>query len=207
MRVIAGKYKGRKLYAPEGYDIRPTSDKVKEAVFSMLGPYIEGAEVIDLFAGTGSMGIEALSRGAASCLFCDVSPKSIALIKSNLKTVGTGQEAIVFAGDFRRVLQHIEGSGANVRHRNSAISEDPPEDSAEDFREGRKRRIIFADPPYDSEYYDVLMQTVHRCGIITECDLIILESDTHVPPGDYAGFEKIKSKKYGRTGIDIYSKK
>ena len=88
MRVITGDYKGRKLETPEGWDIRPTSDKVKESIFNILMNDTYGAVFCDLFSGTGSLGIEALSRGAERCYFCDSSRESIRLTIHNLKHVG-----------------------------------------------------------------------------------------------------------------------
>jgi 16S rRNA (guanine(966)-N(2))-methyltransferase RsmD len=84
MRIIAGDYKGRRLETPEGYDVRPTTDKVKEALFSIISPYIGGGVVVDLFSGTGNLGLEALSRGAEKCYFCDNSRMSIGIIKRNI---------------------------------------------------------------------------------------------------------------------------
>jgi 16S rRNA (guanine(966)-N(2))-methyltransferase RsmD len=88
MRVITGTARGRKLKTPENYDIRPTTDNVKEAVFNIIQFDIEGRRVLDLFAGTGQMGIEALSRGAKSCVFVDESRQAAQLVKENLKTCG-----------------------------------------------------------------------------------------------------------------------
>ena len=88
MRVISGKSKGRKLKEPSDYAIRPTTDMVKESVFNIIQFDIEGRRVLDLFAGTGQLGIECLSRGASECTFVDMSAEAIALVKSNLKTCG-----------------------------------------------------------------------------------------------------------------------
>ena len=85
MRVIAGTAKGHKLFAPVGLDVRPTLDRVKESVFSMLYPYLSNASVLDLFAGTGALGIEALSRGASRCTFVDLNRKSLDTVKINLE--------------------------------------------------------------------------------------------------------------------------
>ena len=84
MRIITGKYKGRKLYTPKDRHVRPTSDRVKEAIFSMLGEAIMDNRVLDLFAGTGSLGLESLSRGASHCVFVDNNRESIQLIKDNI---------------------------------------------------------------------------------------------------------------------------
>ena len=85
MRIITGEYRGRKLETPIGYDVRPTTDKVKEAIFNLLQNDIYGAVCVDLFAGTGSLGLEALSRGAEKCYFCDNARASLNLIKTNVK--------------------------------------------------------------------------------------------------------------------------
>ncbi len=88
MRVVAGLYRGRRLVAPAGDATRPTSDRVREALFSVLGPSIEGARVLDLFAGSGALGIEALSRGAAAAVFVDRAPAAIKAVRANLEALG-----------------------------------------------------------------------------------------------------------------------
>ena len=98
MRVITGKYKGRKLNTPSDYDIRPTSDKAKEALFSIIANEVYGSNVLDLFAGTGSLGIEALSRGAQYCVFCDNSRKSLSLVKENLEHCRVEENTRLMAG-------------------------------------------------------------------------------------------------------------
>lgn len=92
MRVVAGIYGGRKLTAPAGSETRPTSDRVREALFSVLGPSVEGARVLDLFAGSGALGIEALSRGAANAVFVDRSHKATQSVRANLKALGIEAE-------------------------------------------------------------------------------------------------------------------
>lgn len=180
VRVIAGIYRGRKLYSPAGDAIRPTADKVKGAVFSMLGEAVVGAEIIDLFAGTGALGIEALSRGASRCLFCDVSPQSLALVKRNLDAIGVGNAEIV-RGDFKRALMRIGCAGST-------------------------RRILFADPPYSAGYYDEIMQIVIGCDIINEGGFVVFERSADNPSADYESFEKLRARKYGKTGIDLYER-
>ncbi|MFR6258344.1 MAG: RsmD family RNA methyltransferase, partial [Anaerovoracaceae bacterium] len=104
MRVISGEYKGRKLAAPADYSIRPTTDKVKEALFSILADRIWGSKVLDLFSGTGNLGIEALSRGAGECVFADNSRESIKLIKENVNHCKAASGASIVAGDYKKVL-------------------------------------------------------------------------------------------------------
>ena len=88
MRIVAGSFKGRRLVAPPGSATRPTSDRVREALFSVLGPWVQGARVLDLFAGSGALGLEALSRGAATAVFVDRSQRAIAAIRTNLEALG-----------------------------------------------------------------------------------------------------------------------
>ena len=121
MRVIAGTYGGRRLQAPPGTDTRPTSDRVREALFSILGDRVEGARVLDLFAGSGALGIEALSRGAAEATFVDRAPAAIRAIGANLEALGA--DALVVRAEARRFL-----GGAS--------------------RSGRSYDLVFLDPPY-----------------------------------------------------------
>ena len=105
MRVITGSARGRRLITLEGNDVRPTTDKVKEALFSIVQFELEGRRVLDLFAGSGQLGIEALSRGADSCVFVDASKKAIEVVKQNLAATGLARKASVIHGDALRYLQ------------------------------------------------------------------------------------------------------
>ena len=107
MRVITGKYRGRKLNTPQDYDIRPTSDKAKEALFSILANQLYDSRILDVFAGTGSLGIEALSRGASYCLFADASGKSLKLVKENLEHCKVEEKTRVAAGDYKKILKNL----------------------------------------------------------------------------------------------------
>ena len=121
MRVVAGLYGGRRLVAPAGSATRPTSDRVREALFSVLGNSVQGARVLDLYAGSGALGIEALSRGAASAVFVDQAPKAIAAIRANLEALGI--EAPVHRMQARAALR-------------------PPPTAASAYD------LVFLDPPY-----------------------------------------------------------
>jgi 16S rRNA (guanine(966)-N(2))-methyltransferase RsmD len=121
MRVIAGRYGGRRLQAPRGADTRPTADRVREALFAVLGERVQGARVLDLFAGSGALGIEALSRGAAEATFVESSPAALKALRANLDALGAS--AAIQRGDVRRFL--------------GAAS-----------RAGRQYDLVFLDPPY-----------------------------------------------------------
>ena len=108
MRVVAGRFKGRTLHAPRGRSTRPTSDKVREALFSVLGD-VDGLRVLDLFAGSGALGIEALSRGAADATFVDDDERAAAAIRRNVEAVGAGEEATVRRRDALAYLEAHEG--------------------------------------------------------------------------------------------------
>jgi 16S rRNA (guanine966-N2)-methyltransferase len=121
MRVVAGRYGGRRLVAPPGTATRPTSDRVREALFSVLGAAVQGARVLDLYAGSGALGIEALSRGAASAVFVDRSPRAVAAIRANLEAL------------------HIEAEVRRMEAR-AALRTAPAHADAYD--------LVFLDPPY-----------------------------------------------------------
>ncbi|MGV9064899.1 16S rRNA (guanine(966)-N(2))-methyltransferase RsmD [Clostridioides difficile] len=104
MRVISGKARGLKLNTPKNEDVRPTTDRVKESLFNMINSYIMESEVLDLFAGTGSLGIECLSRGAKSCTFVDISKESIDIVKSNVKKARVESESIILNLDFKTAI-------------------------------------------------------------------------------------------------------
>lgn len=136
MRVVAGVAGGRRLQAPPGRKVRPTSERVREALFNALGSLgeVEGAVVVDLFAGTGALGIEALSRGAASAVFVDADPRAISVVKENLVATGLADRARVVQSD---VLRFLAGA--------------PPEVTYD---------IAFADPPYAFEDWPALLAVV-----------------------------------------------
>jgi 16S rRNA (guanine966-N2)-methyltransferase len=133
MRVIAGKFRSRTLRSLKGRELRPTSDRLRETLFNILGPTMQGAVFIDLYAGTGAVGIEALSRGARSAYFVEHHAPAVALIRQNLDSLGIGKEAEILGVDALRGLERLEACHVHA-----------------DF--------IFLDPPYaaDEEYEKVL---------------------------------------------------
>lgn len=177
MRVITGKYKGRKLNSPENYAIRPTSDKAKEALFSILTAEIYGASVLDLFAGTGSLGIEALSRGAEYCVFADASRASLNLIKSNLEHCKVEEETRVLAGDYRKVLANLN----------------------EPFD------IILLDPPYGKGLIPDAIRLISEGDLLKEGGVIIAEHRKEEDlPETIGKYQKEKDRRYGIVKLSIY---
>ena len=186
MRVIAGKYKGRKLNSPDDSSVRPTTDKAKEALFSILTNEIYGARVLDLFAGTGGLGIEALSRGASYCLFADSSRRSLDLIRSNLAHCAVEEETRVAAGDYAKVLKNL------ARRIEDGLEE--PFD------------IILLDPPYDAGYLNKAFRLIAEGGILAEDGLIVAEHRKHEElPEVLYGFTRTKERRYGVVKLSIYT--
>lgn len=177
MRVITGLARGRKLVALEGLDTRPTSDKVKEAEFSMIQFEIEGRNVLDLFAGSGQLGIEALSRGAKHATLVDANPEAVKIIRENLVRTGLSDKASVAAGDAEQFLTHTK-----------AVFD-----------------IVFIDPPYSKGFIDkVLPLTVPH---VSEHGVIICEAARIDEVPDSAGdFKLVRQNNYGKTQLAVYRK-
>lgn len=180
MRVIAGTWRGRRLIAPPGDHTRPTADRVREAVFSMLGPLDEDLRVLDLFAGSGAMGLEALSRGAAFALFCDEDRRAAAAIQQNLDALGAGSElARVVRGDARSVLREA---------RRSADTYD----------------LVFLDPPYQlaEELGTALQDDV--AAVLAAGGRVVTESGRRAPM-TLDRLPLSKERRYGTTLIRIHT--
>ena len=176
MRVISGIAKGRKLKTPQGMNVRPTADSVKEAVFNIIRDDIMGRRVLDLFAGSGQLGIEALSRGAREAVFVDVSTNSIKLVHDNLKLCG-------FAGETVK------------------------EDAVSYLQHAAQFDLIFIDPPYDSDYYEKVLEEIKLFHILTDGGIIIVETRKNkiLPAMDYP-LRLIKEYEYGSVKISKFSK-
>ena len=186
MRVITGQYRGRKLNTPENYDIRPTTDKAKEALFSILTDRIYGSRVLDLFAGTGSLGIEALSRGAEYCVFADSSAKSLSLIKENLEHCEVKEENRVLAGDYKKTLKKL----------------------ADRIKDGQEKTfdIIFLDPPYNKELLDDAFRLIKEGGLLSPDGVVVAEHRREeILPEELYGFSKNKERRYGVVILSLYN--
>lgn len=147
MRVISGEAKGRKLITPDGLDVRPTLDRVKESVFSSLYPYLKDANVLDLFSGSGSLGIEALSRGAKHCDFVDSSKVSIDVTRKNLEFTKLNYKSTVYLSDFKAHITKTKD----------------------------KYTLVLLDPPYSKGFEDIAMELLP--DVTEEGAIVMLETE------------------------------
>lgn len=175
MRVIAGEAGGRKLKSGQGTKARPTTDMVKEALFNTLGNRVIDATCLDLFAGFGGVGIEALSRGATKVVFVEQDPKHVAMIKENLVLTKLNERAQVVRGDVIKVLATLHGSFD----------------------------VIYIDPPYESGLYESTMELVLGKSLLHSNGVLILEHNKALIPQIPEAFEILRSKTYGETGLTI----
>lgn len=180
MRVISGTAKGLLLKSVAGRGTRPTTDKVKEALFNMIGPYFSGDKVLDLFAGTGGLGIEALSRGAGQAIFIDRNPKAIEVIKHNIQTTNVMDRSEVYCSDAKRALKVMTKQGLSFK-------------------------LIFLDPPYRLDNADVLLADMWNNGLIAKDAIIIVEHDSKYKyPNKIQSLYAWKTAGYGEVGIIVY---
>ena len=178
MRVISGVARGRKLKEPLGEKIRPTSDKVKESIFNIIQFDIEGRRVLDLFAGTGQFGIEALSRGARSVVFVDSASEAVKLVKENLSMTGFSDVASVYGRDALRFLESDE-----------------------------KFDLIFVDPPYDTKLAEQAVQKIAQFDKLNFNGIIIceLKADSQ-SPAVAPPYSLQKEYKYGSVKVLRYTR-
>lgn len=174
MRIISGKFKGKKLKEFDGLSVRPTSDRAREALFNILSFDVVESSFLDLFAGTGAIGIEALSRGAKTVEFIDNSPKSAQIIKFNLQSVRQNIEPKIM--DAKRYLE-----STNLKF---------------DF--------IFLDPPYNLSEEEELFLIIKNRSVLSENGVIIYEHKSDKPSKEISGFTLFDTRKYGIATFDFY---
>lgn len=178
MRIIGGKYRSRVLAEFKGDNVRPTSDRAREALFNMLSLKIFGARVLDLFSGSGALGIESLSRGAKEVVFNDVSRDSIAILKKNLtmlKIPVHGEEVKVYNMDYLTCLGQLGG----------------------------QFDLIFLDPPYHLEFGEKALAKIVEKGLLRETGVVMYERDRPFE-GEIAGLEKYDERKYGKAYLTFF---
>ena len=180
MRVISGKVRGLKLDTPKNLDVRPTTDRVKESLFNIINPYIRESNILDLFAGTGSLGIECLSRGAKNCIFVDKSKESIGIVKSNIKKARVENESTILNIDFKDAVKRLSV-------------------------QKQKFDVIFMDPPYYENMFIDCLKSIDELSLLKEDGLVVVEHDTNDLFDDNIGrLYKSREKKYGNTTITFY---
>lgn len=181
MRIITGAAKGTKLLTPEGEHTRPTSERAKEALFSMIQFDIDGRRVLDLFAGSGQLGLEALSRGAACCTFVDASAEAMDVVKKNIDKTHYREKSKTLISDYRSYLRKASGRLAFD--------------------------LIFLDPPYASDALEDALRRLARTGLMAQGSLLICESENGkiLTRAAYLSekYRALKCGGYGRVHIDI----
>ena len=179
MRVITGKARGVVLKTPEGMETRPTSDRVKEALFSVIQFDLPGAVVLDLFGGTGQLGIEALSRGAKSAVFVDAREDACRLIRENLKRTRLDADATVVRSDYMDYLKRCRD----------------------------KFQIILLDPPYAEVFLENALKQIAEIDILQSGGIIVAERPLGKElPWEFEGYTRSKDYKYGKVLLTIYRK-
>lgn len=179
MKVISGTLKGRNI---EGYDIdgtRPTMDRVKESLFGMIQDYVKGSVVLDLFAGSGNLGIEAISNGANMCYFIDNNNEVIKILNKNITNLQIKDKSKIILSDWKKFLN--ESATKNI-----------------------KFDLIFVDPPYDYNVYEKILEKVSTLNLLNENGLIILEHHNLKFNDRYNNLILFKQKKYGNKSVNIY---
>lgn len=186
MRVVAGTQKGRHLKNPQGLDCRPTSSRVREALFSILSPYIEGAHVLDLYAGTGALGLEALSRGAKHAVFVENQAAAVRLLRDNIERCGYDQCAIVHAQDVETFLSA------------PPAWENPPTPTF---------NIVFADPPYQHTDLSQVLEQLSQSGKLAPEGRVILEHFVkRAVPARVGSLTQTRQSRYGDTMLTFYQR-
>lgn len=175
MRIIAGEYKGRTLLAPKGMDTRPTLDRVRESLFSILMPYLPSAAVLDLFAGSGALGLEAVSRGAAHAVFVDHGRAAQDAVAQNIQAIRAQERARLLRCDWRAAIATLQ-------------------------KEGGQFDLVFLDPPYRMPQADKMLATLRDSGLLCADAMVVYEHDKATPP-DATGWTLADVREYRDTVI------
>lgn len=182
MRIIAGTAKGAHLDSPSGNDIRPTLDRVRESLFNIIAPRVESGPFLDLFAGTGANGIEALSRGAIQADFVDSDPRAITLIEKNLARTHLSNSARLIRGALPSCLARLTG-----------------------VRQEKGYALVFADPPHTFTNFPGLLVEIANQGLLNENGLFVLEHDVDAEIGPLPGrLTLTREKRYGKTQLSFF---
>ena len=180
MRVIAGAYRGRSLRTVVGAQVRPTSDRLRETLFNILAPRIRGSRFFDVCAGSGAIGIEALSRGASFVTFVESERRACSAIEANLRTLGIAEGVKLISRDARTALKQLT-------------------EASEQFD------IVFFDPPYASELYEHFLSGLPASGLISSDSVVIVEHRAkHILAGAYSTLRLTRRVKQGESALSFY---
>jgi 16S rRNA (guanine966-N2)-methyltransferase len=179
LRIVAGRLKGRRLRVPAGAAVRPTSERVREALFNILGQDLSGFDVLELFAGSGALGFEALSRGARRVVFVESEAQTAAALRRTAQEFGVEREARIIVGAVHQVLDRA--------------------------RLGGPFHVILADPPYDRTAEGRLVDGIDAGGLLGIHGTLVIERETRSPAEVGAhGLKLVRTAEYGRTALDFF---
>lgn len=180
MRIIAGALKGRRLVTPRGDTTRPTADQVRIALMDTLAPRLAGSRMLDLFAGAGGVGLEALSRGAGEVTLVERDARAVAALRENIAALGVGAVARVRRGDVLRELGAL-------------------------YRDGRRFDVVFLDPPYDAGLVETTLKTLGGGGLLLPDAWVIAQHFTKRPPPERVGaLFAFRTRRFGETTLTFY---
>lgn len=183
MRVISGKNKGQRLISPRGKNTRPTEDRVKESIFNVIMPIKLDSIVLDIFCGSGQMGIEFLSRGALQAVFIDNSRESINMVNENLESTRLKENAKVFKSNYSKALDLLSEEGFTFDY-------------------------IYMDPPFDeTKFFTNSLEKISNYNILKEDGILLVEHDKVMELGDMSNLKLIDIRNYGSKNISIYNKR
>ncbi|MDC0707191.1 16S rRNA (guanine(966)-N(2))-methyltransferase RsmD [Stigmatella sp. ncwal1] len=182
MRIVAGSARGRALQGPKptSRHIRPTADRVRETLFNVLGQWLEGQAVLDLYAGTGALGLEALSRGAGRAVLVDSDREAQALCRQNTDALGFSSQVELLPLSVARAVEQLGQKGLSFE-------------------------LIFADPPYAARGVETVLEQVARSKLLTSGGMLVVEHDKReVAPDSHEGLERVDQRKFGDTVASFY---
>ena len=182
MRIIAGSAGGRRITAPKGHSTRPTAERVREALFSILGPPVQDARILDVFAGAGTLGLEALSRGAVRATFIDSGKPALRCLHDNCRSLGFEDSCEIVAGDALKVLRRLANGGSSYHW-------------------------IFIDPPYATDLAARTLLILGEGSLCAASSTVVVEHDRRQPPADKVGcLVKKDCRRYGDTELSLYTR-
>lgn len=182
MRIVAGTAKGRALEGPKptSRHIRPTADRVRETLFNILGQWLDGHAVLDLYAGTGALGLESLSRGAGKAVLVDQDREALGLCRQNTDHLGFTAQVEILSMPVARAVETLGKRGA-------------------------KFDLIFADPPYAARVVEGVLEQVARAGVLAPGGTVIVEHDKREPaPESHEGFSRVDERRFGDTVVSFF---